>query len=127
MENKQDELIFRFTAWLKVVVKRAKIDFIRKLKHKPVEVSIEDETVLTKLIYEPNFVSNPSASFEFDDVLLSVAFDKLSPKRKEILILLFVHNLTPEEIAEEIECSVQHVYNQRSLALKELRMLLRKE
>ena len=31
------------------------------------------------------------------------------------------------EIAKQMNCSVQHVYNQRSLALKRLRQLLREE
>lgn len=50
-----DELRMQFTAWLKVVVKRAKIDYIRRQKHRYVEVSIEEVAVADSLAYEQNF------------------------------------------------------------------------
>ena len=38
--------------------------------------------------------------------------------------MLFVLEMEPEEIARELGCTVQNVYNQRSLALKRLRKAL---
>ena len=40
--------------------------------------------------------------------------------------MLFVEEKMPYEIARELNCSVQHVYNQKSLALKKLRLALEK-
>ena len=41
MNNNKDELKGRFTAWLEVVVKRAKIDYIRKLNRQPKFVPLD--------------------------------------------------------------------------------------
>ncbi len=121
LKNK-DDLRYRFTAWMKVVVKRAKIDYIRRLKRHSYEIPIEDEQLTDKLIYEPlkgcAFSNN---EFEFDDERLATVFRKLSKQRQQILKLLFVRNMTPEDIATELQCSLQHVYNLRSLAIKELK------
>jgi len=118
-----DELRYRFTAWMKIVVKRAKIDYIRRIKRQPKELSIHDKSLSCKLVYEPELITN-SNDFEFENKDLLRVFKGLSEKRKQILILVFVHNLLPEEVARRIGCSTQYVYNQQSLALKELRKLI---
>ena len=38
--------------------------------------------------------------------------------------MLFVEERTPKEIAGQMDCSLQHVYKQRSQALKQLRKML---
>lgn len=128
MELRDDKLFCCFTAWLKVVIKNAKIDYIRSQKRHIAEVSIEDNSLMDKLIY---FSISDSTGFEdkfsFEDKTLSVAFKKLSPQRQRILELIFVHNLTPEDIADTLHCSIGHVYNMRSLALKELQSEIKKE
>lgn len=123
-----DELRMQFTVWLKVVVKRAKIDYIRRQKRRYIEVSIEEVAVADSLVYEQNFdVADECAGFDFENDMIAAAFAKLSPRRKQILIMIFVKKFTSEEIAEELNCSLQYVYSQRSIALKELRGLLCKE
>lgn len=122
MDFNNDALRCKFTAWMKVVVKRAKIDYIRRLKRHSNEVSIEDGHLSGKLVYEPfENVETAQTGFEFDNLTLSAVFKKLAPQRRRLLELLFVHNMTPEEAAEELHCSVQHIYNLRSLAIKELK------
>ena len=124
----ENELYYRFTAWIKIVVKRAKIDFIRREKKTFSEYSLEDESVTKKLKYEPVLESEQKANeFNFENKDLAKIFSKLTPTRKKILLYLFVKNLSPEEIANELGCSIQNVYNQRSLALKELKKHLNKE
>ena len=71
-------------------------------------------------------IEKPDA-FTFEEERLAKAFSQLPLMRQRILTLLFVNELTPAEIAKQMNCSVQHVYNQRSLALKRLRQLLREE
>lgn len=122
MEQNNDDLRNRFTAWMKVVVKRAKIDYIRRLNRHSNEISIEDEQLTDKLIYEPTDSTEITENgFEFINEKLSAVFRKLSPKRRQVLKLLFVHNMPPEDVATELQCSLQHVYNLRSLAIKELK------
>lgn len=119
MEQEKDELRYRFTAWLEVVVKRAKIDYIRQLRRRVKEISLDSDSLTNKLVYEQQEIH--SDEFDFDNGKLSRLFEKLSSSKKRVLILLFVHNLEPEEVADKLGCTVQHVYNQRSTALKELR------
>ena len=65
-----------------------------------------------------------SNKFIFENSRISAAFNKLSSKRKEILEMLFVRNLTSDEIAKEWKCSLQYVYLLRSSALTKLRDIL---
>lgn len=66
-------------------------------------------------------------SFDFEEQRLAEAFRELPLMRRRILEMLFVEELAPSEIAAKLHCSVQHVYNQRSLAIKRLRERLIKE
>ena len=123
-----DELRMQFTVWLKVVVKRAKIDYIRRQKRRYIEVSIEEVAVAESLVYEQNFDgADECAVFDFENDRVAAAFAKLSPRRRQILVMQFVEKFTSEEIAKELNCSLQYIYCQRSVALKELRRLLCKE
>ena len=127
MDLKDDVLFCWFTAWLKVVIKRAKIDYIRCLKRYSNEVSIEDEEFAEKLYYEPHKqTENEIDGFSFENQMLIMAMKKLSVKRRKVLELLFIHNFTPDEAASEMQCSIQHIYNMRSLALNDLRGMLEK-
>ena len=114
MEQQNDDLRNRFTAWMQVVVKRAKIDYIR-------QVSIEDENVRNKLFYKLMESMRVDNTFSFDNRRLEAVYKKLSPQKRRILELLYVHNYTPEEVAGILHCCIRNVYNQRSLILKELR------
>lgn len=58
---------------------------------------------------------------------MAEAFAKLPIKRQEILTMLFVEERKPEEIARILNCSPQHVYDQRYQALKKLRIALTKD
>lgn len=122
MDFSKDSLRGKFTAWMKVVVKRAKIDYIRRLKRHSNEISIDDEQLTDKLIYEPiKDTEDVDNGFVFNNERLLALFMKMSPKRRQVLEMLFVHNMTPEEISVEMQCTLQHVYNLRSLAIKELK------
>ena len=116
------------TVWLKIVVKRVKMDYIRRQKKRYIEVSIEEATISNTLVYEQKFDINAERNkFVFENTRISAAFNKLSPKRKEILEMLFVRNLTSDEIAKEWKCSLQYVYLLRSSALTKLRDILTRE
>ncbi len=73
------------------------------------------------MIYEPVTAIQDAEGFCFDNSRLSAVFKNLSKKRRQVLELLYVHNMEPEEVAKEMQCSLQHVYNLRSLAIKELK------
>ncbi len=127
MEEKNDALRGKFTVWMKVVIKRAKIDYIRRLNRCSPELSIDDEFLNDKLIYEQPLDIEDTAEFVFENVKLAKIFNTLSRKRRRIIEMLFLHNLTPEEVADKLKCSVQHVHNLRYVTIKELKNNLSKE
>lgn len=93
-----------------------------------IEVSIEEAAIANTLTYEQQFdINEASNEFIFENSRISAAFSKLSPKRKEILEMLFIRNLTSEEIAKEWKCSLQYVYLLRSSTFKKLRDMLTQE
>lgn len=116
-----DELKGRFTVWLEKVVRNAKINYIKKLKREPQLVYLEEipESVLTT--QGSSYEAYTKSEFEFEEERLSKAFSKLLLMRKRILTMLFVENISPDEISKRLNCSPQYVYNQRYKALKALK------
>lgn len=119
----RDELRGRFTRFMEVMVKRARLNYLEKMRRYPVTVSLDDvpETLLAD---DTDFPTDVSGDFDFEEERLANAFNQLPLMRQRILIMLFAEELTPKEIARRMNCSVNHVYNQRSLAIKRLRQLL---
>jgi RNA polymerase sigma factor (sigma-70 family) len=122
----RDELRGRFTRFMEVSVRNARKDYLRKLSRYPETSSLESvpEEILT---VRDSIEIGRKDAFDFEEERLAKAFSQLPLMRQRILVLLFVEELSPTEIARKLNCSVQHVYNQRSLALKKLRQLLEKE
>lgn len=87
-------------------------------------------TVLLEDLPEGQFtqaadVKDRKASFDFEEERLAKAFSNLPPMKKQVLTMLFVLEKQPDEIAKELGCTVQNIYNQRSLALARLRTALK--
>ena len=126
--NEPDVLRARFTVWIEKLIKNAKIDYIRQLnKAEPEFVSIDELFEDEQLIGDRDVViSEDKDSFDFQEERLAEAFYKLPLMKRRILELLFIECIKPEEIASRLNCSPQYVYNQRFLALKQLRKKLDK-
>lgn len=123
----KDELRARFTVWLEVVVVRAARKYLARQKSKPETVSIEDLPEYALAVPESAvYGSVGQAAFDFEEERLANAFANLPIKRQQILTMLFVEERKPEEIAHILNCSPQHVYDQRYQALKKLRLELTK-
>ena len=115
----KDELRGRFTRWIVITAQNAQKNYLRTEGKRPKTISIDEiELPITDTV---------SGSFDFAEQQLADAFRELPLMRRRILELLFVDELSPAEIAQKLHCSVQHVYNQRSLAIKRLRERLIKE
>lgn len=127
-DSARDELRARFTKWLDTLVYRAKLNYLYKTREKVETVPIDEigEDCLSCPGFEEDCIQEVSGmdKFWFEEEKLERAFTELSPARQQILLMLFVEEKLPGEIARELNCSVQHVYNQRSLALKKLRLAL---
>lgn len=122
--QERDELRARFTAFLQIMVRRSRLNYLAKIKNRPETVSLEELPDIMDPASEIR-LSGDQKDFEFEEDRLAQAFATLPLMRKTILKLLFVDELSPQEIAAKLHCSVRHVYNQRSLALKRLRLLLK--
>lgn len=122
----RDELRGRFTRWIVITAEHAQKNYLRAEKKHLQTVPLEEadvaivDTALLSAGVTPD-------SFDFEEQRLADAFRELPLMRRRILEMLFVEELTPSEIAAKLHCSVQHVYNQRSLAIKRLRERLIKE
>ena len=127
-QNEPDVLRARFTNWIEKLVKNAKIDYLRqKNKAEPEFVSIDELFEDEQLIGARDVViSEDKDSFDFQEERLAEAFYKLPLMKRKILELLFIDCIKPQQIASRLNCSPQYVYNQRFLALKQLRKKLDK-
>ena len=127
-QSEPDILRARFTTWIEKVIKNANIDYLRQQnKIGPEIISIEELFEDEQLIGARDVViSEDKDSFDFQEEKLAEAFYKLPLMKRKILELLFIECIKPEEIASRLNCSPQYVYNQKFLALKQLRKKLDK-
>lgn len=122
----KDELRGRFTRWIVITAQNAQKNYLRTEGKRPKTISIDEiELPITDTLLPK--IETVSGGFDFAEQQLADAFRELPLMRRRILELLFVDELSPAEIAQKLHCSVQHVYNQRSLAIKRLRERLIKE
>ncbi len=114
----------KFTIWIKRVIQHARIDYLRHI-NRQISVELLDEIDEEYLGYEDTYnmdsVDLDCGSFDFEDELIERAFSKLTLKRRKILLMLFVAEYTPCEVAECLRCPLKSVYDERYLALKFLR------
>ena len=127
--SEHDELRARFTGCLDTVVYRAKLKYLRKQEREFETAPIDDIPEQYMECHEPGYssVGVSTRDFDFEEEKLAAAFSQLPLMRKEVLRLLFVEEMEPAEIAARLNCSVHHVDNQRSLAIRKLRSLLEME
>lgn len=120
----RDELRARFTAWLDTLIRRAKLDYLRKY-HIPIEIisleelreenmPISEDVWMRKMLFEED-------DFCFEEERLAKAYAELPLLRKQILKLMYVDELEVKEIARLLNCSAQYVSNQKQKGLKYLR------
>lgn len=124
----RDELKARFTAWLEAVVKHAKVDYVRKYKQSAETISLESvpEEFLLSEESEEKWIRafRKPSPYDFEEARLTKAFLELPLKRRKVMELLFLEDLSEAETAKRLNCSVQYVRNQRCIALKKLRSSL---
>ena len=128
-QTENDELRGRFTVWITKTARNAQINYLHKESRQLKTIPLE--TTEVQLIASEQDALEQTVSvangFEFMESRLADAFRELPLMRRRILEMLFVEELSPAEIAAKLHCTVQHVYNQRSLAIKRLRQQMMKE
>ena len=123
-DSDRDELRARFTAWLDTLIRRAKLNYLRKTEIPIDIVSLEElfeenipiteDVWMRQLLYQEN-------DFNFEEERLATAYAELPVMRQQILKYLYVDELTVGEIAMKLHCSAQYVSDQKQKGLKHLR------
>lgn len=124
--DQNDDLRARFTVWLNIALRNARNMYFRNQKEKVVTISFEELPLELQVDpYNPYVrIERSSNSFDFEEERLAKAFYELPLMRREVLRMLFVLEMTPEEISQKLRCSIDYVYKQKHRALKKLRSLL---
>lgn len=122
--DERDELRARFTSWLDTLIRRAKLNYLRKTEIPVDIVSLEElfeenipvseDEWMRQLLYQED-------DFNFEEERLATAYAELPLMRQQILKLLYVDELTVGEIAKRLNCAAQYVSDQKQKGLKHLR------
>lgn len=124
----EDSLRARFTSWLKTLLIRARARYVQRINRR-VEVCSLDTVPESLVSYKDTYFvldKTRNEKLDFEEKRLAKAFSELPLMRREVLKLIYYNELKPQEIAVILGCSLQHIYNQKSLALKKLRKLMSK-
>lgn len=121
-----DPLRAQFTAWLTTLLVRAKNKFFEDRRKEMTIISLDELPV--DLVEDPTdyygHIEIGRVDFNFEEEKLAKAFSELPLMRREVLRLLFVEELTVEEIAQKLCCSKEMVRQQKSRAIRKLRAVL---
>ena len=126
-----DELRARFTVWMDILLRRARLNFIQKENRRIQTVSFdeldEDTLLVSEDIVTADRCLEQKHTFEFEEARLAKAFAELPIKRQRILEMLFIEEKKPAQIAKELNCSTMYVYDQKRQALQKLRKILERD
>ena len=125
-DPERDKLRAEFTAWLTTLIRRARLDYLRKTRERIETLSFDElpENLLLQSNDDQIPCSLTEDDFDFEEEWLAKAYAEMPLMQKEILRLLFVEEMKPEFIAKKLNCSPQYVYNQRFKALQKFRQAL---
>ena len=115
----RDPLRGKFTRFLQESIKHFKIDYLRKSERR--QVSSE---ALWQVQANHHRERSSAQGFNFQWEALGEAYRSLPRSYQEVLFLLLVKELTPQEAANQLHCPVEQVYVRKSRAIKLLRKKL---
>ena len=125
--GERDELRAEFTVWLDTLIRRAKLNYLRKQSQQVETVSLDEipeEALPVEQNQDMGFRTISAEDFDFEEERLANAFAELPLVRQRILRMLFIDEMKAGEIAEHLHCSPKYVSNQRLKGLKHLRKRL---
>ena len=125
IEDDDVDLLWRFTAYIREVVKYAKYEYFRKLQYREHEVPLEQAP--DSAFISEDLLPARNDDFGFTEEKLTQAFSRLKPLPSRILTYIFVDGLSAQETADKLGCSVDYVYLQKHRTLKKLRDQLMEE
>ena len=118
-----EELRARFTNWLEKTLFRERIKYLIKSQAHSQEIPLELISREVVPVFSESGCSDDG--FYFTNVALSSAYYILNPNQRRLLVLLYVYNLKPSDIADMLphksKCSI---YSDKYRILEELRNYL---
>ena len=123
-QGDRDDLRARFTAWISVVVWRARRDYFRTQKHRFREIPIEE---IEDIPDDTGFEILEKDEFLFADEHLARAFLALPVCQQQVLTLRIAKGLSPTEIAGIMGCDSARISRQLYNGLAALRREMEKE
>ncbi len=118
-QRSEAKLRNEFTAFMEIVLKHAKIDYLRIYIRRQSREELFDALPEKLLISEDSFASDIGQRFH--NKILDRAFDSLPEARQKILTCFFVHKMNAREIADVYGYSEKYVYKLKYAALETLR------
>ncbi len=117
-----EKLRAEFTSWLTTLLRRARIDYFRSKEREVIIVSLDEVNEIDLAVQDKYAVLG--SAFQFEEERLARAFFSLPLQRQQILTMLYVDELSPEEIAKILHCSANNIYKIRHRALNSLRKIM---
>lgn len=123
-----EEIKIRFTAWIRTLVKRARIDYLRENRSRVLEIPLSELSNNRNLSYEIRMIpikqNVDKGEYEFEREDISRAFAFLTNTRRRVLLLLYVEGMSQKEVAKKMGISVQRVSKIKQDALFALKEML---
>ena len=119
MDN-DGNLKYRFTSYITKVIQFASQDYLKKLERQKREIPTE-ASALEELIQSELASPEGQEDVGFSNQLLETALRSLSDLRKKILERIFIDEMKPADIAVELDCPVDFIYQEKYQALKKLK------
>lgn len=117
-----EKLRAEFTSWLTTLMRRARIDYFRSKEREVKTISLDEESENDFAVQDKYTILE--SPFQFEEERLARAFFSLPLQRQQILTMLYVDELPPEEIARVLHCSVDNIYKTKRRTLNSLRKML---
>ena len=126
--TQKDELRMRFTAWVDKVMFHAREDYLKRMRRLPQTVDIErvsEEILAVEDLYD--LWGDGPRDFFFEKKRFNDALHLLTDEQHQLLVMLYIDQMTAREISASLGCTVQNVYNRKSRTLQYLRDTLQEE
>lgn len=113
----------QFTVWLETLVRRSRIDYLRKIRRNECEIPFTSLNNEERKLLEQVPVIDEIVDL-FTNEALEEGFRKLSERQQCVLRMTYFEGMTATEISKSLHVSRQYIYNQRYLGLKALKEMM---
>ena len=119
-KNDYTDLQARFTSWIRIVIQRARLDYLKYQKRhvRDIPVGLIDSNVIGNIGLQEN---SSAKDFLFQNRSLEDAFYKLPFLQQRVLYMRIVRGFSPAEIANLMGCDSAKISRQYYKALSALR------